>query len=100
MDPSGDNNFAGPVGGPGLNNGAMPNLDNLGGAGGEGGDDINQYYDDAGETFLPADHPLMGRLQNALTKQLTDAHERIDLQLREKDEEVRKIRMSREETGV
>lgn len=56
MDPSGDNNFAGPVGGPGLNNGAMPNLDNLGGAGGEGGDDINQYYDDAGETFLPADH--------------------------------------------
>lgn len=42
----------------------------------------------------------MGRLQNALTKQLTDAHERVDLGLREKDEEVRKIRQSREETGV
>jgi hypothetical protein len=26
----------------------------------------------------------MQRLQNALTKQLTDEHERIDLQLREK----------------
>ena len=26
----------------------------------------------------------MARLQNALTKQLTDEHERIDLQLREK----------------
>ena len=44
--------------------------------------------------------PLMGRLQNALTKQLTDEHERIDLQLREKEEEVRNVRQKREETGV
>lgn len=42
----------------------------------------------------------MGRLQNALTKQLTDEHERIDLQLREKEEEVRNVRQKREETGV
>jgi hypothetical protein len=42
----------------------------------------------------------MVRLQNALTKQLTDEHERVDLQLREKEEEVRKVRASREETGV
>jgi coiled-coil domain-containing protein 40 len=42
----------------------------------------------------------MNRLQSALTNQLTQAHERIDLQLREKDEEVRKIRQEREETGV
>ena len=42
----------------------------------------------------------MARLQNALTKQLTDEHERVDLQLREKEEEVRKIRQDREETGV
>lgn len=53
----------------------------------------------------------MQRLQNALTKQLTDEHERIDLQLREKvidiinlnhlkEEEVRKIKKRREETGV
>ena len=51
-----NNDFAGPQGGLGPNAGVQPNLDNLGGAGGEGGDDINQYYDDAGETFLPADH--------------------------------------------
>ena len=42
----------------------------------------------------------MARLQNALTKQLTDEHERVDLSLREKEEEVRKIRQDREETGV
>ena len=53
-----DENFAGPMGGGGQD-GPAPNVDNLGGgggAGGEGADDINQYYDDAGETFLPADH--------------------------------------------
>ena len=44
--------------------------------------------------------PLMARLQNALTKQLTDEHERVDLKLREAEESVRKIRQSREETGV
>jgi hypothetical protein len=42
----------------------------------------------------------MGRLQNALTKQLTDEHERVDLSLREKEEEVRKVRQGREQTGV
>lgn len=42
----------------------------------------------------------MARLQNALTKQLTDEHERVDLKLREAEESVRKIRQSREETGV
>ena len=73
----GQNDFAGNLGGQ--DGGPMPDIGNLGGGGGDGGDDINQYYDDAGETFLPADHPLMSRLQNALTKQLTDAHERVDL---------------------
>ena len=42
----------------------------------------------------------MARLQNALTKQLTDEHERVDLKLREGEESVRKIRQAREETGV
>jgi hypothetical protein len=31
---------------------------------------------------------------------LTDEHERIDLKLREKEEEVRKIKKKREEVGV
>lgn len=61
---------------------------------------MDQYFDDGGETFLPADHPLMARMQNALTKQLTDEHERVDLKLRENEEAVRKIRQQREETGV
>lgn len=42
----------------------------------------------------------MARMQNALTKQLTDEHERADLKLREAEEAVRKVRMEREETGV
>lgn len=42
----------------------------------------------------------MQRLQNALTKQLTDEHERVDLKLREKEEEVRKVKKKREEVGV
>ena len=50
----GENNFAGHLGG--ANDGPAPNVDNLGGGVGGEGDDINQYYDDAGETFLPADH--------------------------------------------
>jgi len=88
------NNFA-----PGLND-EMPEAEIGGALGGGDDENVDQYFDDGGETFLPADHPLMARLQNALTKQLTDEHERVDLQLREKEEEVRKIRQSREETGV
>lgn len=42
----------------------------------------------------------MKRVQAALTKQLTDEHERRDLQLREKEEELRKVKKHREETGV
>jgi hypothetical protein len=59
------------------------------------------FFDDAGDIgYLPADHPLMTRLQDALTKQLTTEHERVDLSLREKEEEVRKVKKSREDTGV
>ena len=35
-------------------------------------------------SLIPVIQHLMARLQNALTKQLTDEHERVDLQLREK----------------
>ena len=69
---------------------------------GEGeGEDMDQYFDDAADIgYLPAEHPLMNRLQNALTKQLTDEHERTDLALREKEEKLRKVRQNREEIGV
>lgn len=42
----------------------------------------------------------MQRVQAALTEQLTNEHERRDLQLREKEEELRKVKKRREETGV
>ena len=61
----------------------------------------DQYFEDGTDVlFLPADHPLMSRIQAALTKQLTDEHERRDLQLREKEEELRKVKKEREEVGV
>lgn len=85
----------------------MFNADNLVGAGADmggvppGDEDVDDYFDDAGDIgYLPADHPLMARLQAALTKQLTDEHERVDLQLREKEEERRKVRQERDDTGV
>ena len=63
--------------------------------------DDEQYFEDGTDVlFLPADHPLMARIQAALTKQLTDEHERRDLQLREKEEELRKVKKGREEVGV
>ena len=76
------------------------------GEGRDGGDDANeeedeQYFEDGTDVlFLPADHPLMSRIQGALTKQLTDEHERRDLQLREKEEELKKMKKGREEVGV
>jgi len=61
----------------------------------------DQYFEDGTDVlFLPADHPLMSRIQAALTKQLTDEHERRDLQLREKEEELKKVKKNREEIGV
>lgn len=41
----------------------------------------DNFDDEENLAFLPADHPLLARLQAALTKQLTDEHERVDLQL-------------------
>ena len=102
-----NDNFLGvaPDGGYGDPMGGIP--DGVGGIGmdeggpGEDDEDVDEYFDDAGDIgYLPADHPLMARLQAALTKQLTDEHERVDLQLREKEEEVRKVKKNREDTGV
>lgn len=82
--------FIDPIGGFG--DGPGIGMDNDG-PGGEDEEDVDEYFDDAGDIgYLPADHHLMARLQAALTKQLTDEHERVDLQLREKEEEVRKVK--------
>ena len=51
-----------------VNPNGMFNADRLGGQEGPE-DDVDEYFDDAGDIgYLPADHPLMARLQNALTK--------------------------------
>ena len=68
---------------------------------GEGDDDDGQYFEDGTDVlYLPADHNLMQRAQAALTEQLTNEHERRDLQLREKEEELKNVKKSREEVGV
>jgi chromosome segregation ATPase len=55
---------------------------------------------DDGEFFLKADHPAYKRLQEAWKQQLSGQHERVSLQLREKNEEIKKLTKHREEIGV
>ncbi|KAL7752512.1 Coiled-coil domain-containing protein 40 [Sorochytrium milnesiophthora] len=50
--------------------------------------------------FMDPDNPLMKRVQDALYKQLTTARERLDLELSEKDEAVRRSQEKREQVGV
>lgn len=50
--------------------------------------------------YLPADHPLLQQLQDALTKQLTDEHERVDQKLIEIDANLKKLEKTKEDVGV
>jgi len=50
--------------------------------------------------FLPPDHPLMERAQKALKEQLERNHNRVSLKLAEKEEEVSRMRKTREDVGV
>ncbi|ORZ41356.1 hypothetical protein BCR44DRAFT_1494866 [Catenaria anguillulae PL171] len=50
--------------------------------------------------IMDPDNPLMKRVQDALHKQLTSADERLTLELREKEEALRKTRQEREQVGV
>merc|ERR1719265_956739 len=67
---------------------------------GEEGDDNASEYEDGEFPFLKADHPLLARVQNALSTQLAGQNERVSLQLSEKNEELRKLVKHREEIGV
>lgn len=66
--------------------------------GGEGSGE--EDFDDGEFPFLKADHPLLGRVQDALAQQLSRQNERVSLQLREKNEELKKLVKHREEIGV
>merc|ERR1719460_362204 len=59
-----------------------------------------EEFEDGEFPFLKADHPLLGRVQDALGAQLNRHHERVTLQLREKNEELKKLVKHREEIGV
>ena len=70
-----------------------------------GGEEYDDGYDDDEEDPKQmicemGDHPLMSRVQNALFDQLQNSAERVSLELRERTEEVRRVKSSREETGV
>jgi len=56
--------------------------------------------DDGDFPFLKADHPAYKRLQEAWRKQLTGHNDRVTLQLREKQEELKKLVKHREDIGV
>lgn len=71
--------------------------------GGDGGGSDPDTSDSEGEDapdFLDAEHPLMSRVQKAILTQLTSADERMTLELREREAEVRTIKTKREQIGV
>ncbi|CAK82942.1 unnamed protein product (macronuclear) [Paramecium tetraurelia] len=50
--------------------------------------------------FLPADHHLLARLQIALQKQLDDEHSRVELELVEVEDQLKKLDREKEDIGV
>jgi len=60
----------------------------------------NEYFEDENLAFLPADHPLMKRLQDALKKTLEEDHERVHLQLKEKEGKIKQVERTREDSAV
>ncbi|EGR29882.1 hypothetical protein IMG5_146550 [Ichthyophthirius multifiliis] len=62
---------------------------------------VDENFEDNDEmAFLPADHHLLQELQAALTKQLTDEHERVDQKLIECDSNLKKLEKTKEDVGV
>ena len=58
-------------------------------------ENIDEYYD-----YLPADHPLLKKLQSALEDQLKKEEENLRLLHKEKSEELKKIKRTREDIGI
>jgi len=56
---------------------------------------VDDYYD-----YLPADHPLLKRLQNAMEDQLKKEEESLRLLHKERSEELKKIKRTREDIGI
>lgn len=73
------------------------------------GDDMhgegNDVYDDGAgveddEVLLEPDNPLYARIRAVLEKQLTEQNQRLTEDLREKEEEMRRMRKKKEDVGV
>lgn len=58
-------------------------------------ENVDEYYD-----YLPADHPLLRRMQGAMETQLKKEEESLRLIHKEKSEELRKIKRTREDIGI
>ncbi|KAK6092286.1 Coiled-coil domain-containing protein 40 [Batrachochytrium dendrobatidis] len=66
----------------------------------ERSDDTEQYPDEEDTALLDASHPLMKRIQDAIHHQLTTHINKLELEVREKEEMARKEIKRREEVGV
>ncbi|KAJ3127462.1 Coiled-coil domain-containing protein 40 [Nowakowskiella sp. JEL0407] len=62
--------------------------------------DGNEDDDDEDEAIMDPDNPLMKRVQLALQQQLTSQLERIEQEIKEKEEQYKKAVKKREEIGV
>ena len=61
----------------------------------------DEYYDDPVDVIKDfGNHPLMERAQKALVEQLKEAQTRVDSELYDKEEELKRISQSREALGV
>jgi coiled-coil domain-containing protein 40 len=61
----------------------------------------DEYYDDPVDVIKDfGNHPLMERAQKALVEQLQEAKTRVDSELYDKEEELKRISQSREALGV
>jgi len=58
-------------------------------------ENIDEYYD-----YLPADHPLYAKMQAAIEDQLKEEEEELRLLHKEKSEESKKIKRTREDIGI
>jgi hypothetical protein len=70
---------------------------------GEGGDEFDNGGYEEGEdeeVVLEPDNPLYARIRAVLEKQLTDQNQRLTEELREKEEELRRMRKKKEDVGV
>ncbi|KAM3134913.1 hypothetical protein pb186bvf_012913 [Paramecium bursaria] len=65
-----------------------------------GNEDHDQLDEEDPMSFLPADHHLLQKLQTALYKQLSDEHQRVDLELTEKEDQLKKLERQKEDIGV